>query len=408
MGGQGEEGGDVEGIELMNGDCLDVMRGMDAASVDAIVTDPPYGISFMGADWDSFGGSTGRESVEERQKKSTDYAKANKGAPRYGNSGKHIKDGELSEFQKAMTPIFAEALRVAKPGAHLLCFGGTRTFHRMACAIEDAGWEIRDTVMWTYGSGFPKSMDVSKAIDKAAGAEREKVRGGKGPAYQRCIGNTRPWMFEENHMIDGPTPATEAAARWQGWGTCLKPAWEPVIMARKPLDGTVARNVLEHGTGALNIDGCRVPTKDVISYGSANIGNGNIYGQCKSGVKSKQHDAGRFPANLVHDGSDEVGELMGDAERYFYCAKASKVDRGEFNDHPTVKPNALMRWLVRLVCPPGGTVLDPFMGSGSTGLACIDEGMRFVGIERDAHYIDIARRRMEGRQPTLGLEATDD
>lgn len=370
---------------ILRGDCLDRMGELEDGSVDAIVTDPPYGLEFMGKDWDN---------------------------------------------NVPGVAYWSEALRVAKPGAHLLCFGGTRTFHRMACAIEDAGWEIRDCIMWVYGSGFPKSMDVSKAIDKALGAKREKVDGGKGPAYQRSIGNTRPWMFEENHQIDGPVPATAAAAAaWDGWGTCLKPAWEPIIVARKPLDGTVAHNVMTYGTGAINIDGCRVGTEEITTRGGDKFPK--LYGTFNTCDETKH--IGRFPANLVHDGSDEVLALFpdsncgknghtlhhtdghrnsfgafnnqegvvtyrhggnGSAARFFYCAKASKADRGEGNDHPTVKPNALMRWLVRLVCPQGGTVLDPFMGSGSTGVAAMDEAMLFVGIDKDEHYCDVAEQRI--------------
>jgi site-specific DNA-methyltransferase (adenine-specific) len=221
----------------------------------------------------------------------------------------------------------------------------------------------------TGNSGFPKSMDVSKAIDKKHGAD--------------------------------------AAAQWQGWGTCLKPAWEPIIVARKQLDGTVAHNVMTYGTGGINIDGCRVPTNEyIITNGVSKEvqdrqGIYGSYGEKKTGQTNGQK-LGRFPANLVHDGSQEVLELFpNDSGRFFYCAKASKKDRGEGNDHPTVKPNALMRWLVRLVCPQGGIVLDPFMGSGSTGVACIQEGMRFVGIDMDEHYCDIARKRIVNEPLTV-------
>lgn len=449
---------------------MDVMRSMPDNSIDAIITDPPYGLSFMGAKWDSFGGSTGRETVEERQRKSKEYAKRNNGAPRCGNSHKHApKDGEMAAFQAAMTPVFEEALRVAKPGAHLLCFGGTRTFHRMACAIEDAGWEVRDCVMWVYGSGFPKSMDVSKAIDKALGAEREKVR---VPANEvrnpKSInsghgveGGDRPWMKKAlevgYHEKDGNVPATDVAARWYGWGTCLKPAWEPIIVARKPLDGTVAHNVLTWGVGALNIDACRVPTDETVENHSRSADAAKSKGKYGNSSAQETHQTngqklGRFPANLVHDGSQMVLDLFpqsngqqgkvagtepsrtGDngiyghygprnefvprndsgsaarffnelrdgeesadrtytdrggtnfaakpgkrreptsADRFFYCAKASKKDRGEGNNHPTVKPQALMEWLVKLVTPEGGVVLDPFMGSGTTGVACANLG----------------------------------
>ena len=359
-------------FSVMNSDCLDAMRKMNDGSIDAIVTDPPYGLAFMGAKWDSFNGRNGRQTTEERQAEGRRYADENKGAPRYGNShGKKVTRGEMLAFQESMTPIFAEALRVTKCGGYMLCFGGTRTFHRLACAIEDAGWTIRDTIMWVYGSGFPHGMDVSKAIDKALGAKRRVVGEHPNPAGNKAGGNSLnlsvTGMPDKAYVTE---PATDEAKAWDGWNTQLKPAWEPVIVAQKPLDGTVAHNVMTHGVGAMNIDGCRVPTSD-------------------------KESLGRFPANLVHDGSDEVLELFpNDSGRFFYCAKASKKDRGEGNNHPTIKPNALMRYLVRLVCRKGGTVLDPFMGSGSTGVACIQEGMRFVGIDMDEHYCDIAARRI--------------
>jgi len=359
---------------IHHGDCREVMATLDAESVDAIVSDPPYGLSFMGKGWDH-----GVPGVE----------------------------------------FWAEALRVAKPGAHLLAFGGTRTYHRLACAIEDAGWEIRDCVMWVYGSGFPKS-----------------------------------------HNLKG---------EWQGWGTALKPAWEPIIVARKPLVGTVAENVLTHGTGGINVDGCRVAGPKHTQSTSHAGGQHGRYGSLPA--RGPQVDAGngRWPANLIHDGSEEVVGLFphgagasapvrgseqsttgqngilghfnrvpgpfhgdsGSAARFFYCAKASKADRDEGceglpqtikqsvahgdkrhgtlpytnepremnprprgNHHPTVKPTDLMRYLCRLVTPPGGVVLDPFTGSGSTGKAATLEGFWFIGIEREAEYVEIAKARI--------------
>lgn len=379
--------------KIINTNCLDAMSQMQSGEIDAIVTDPPYGLSFMGANWD------------------------------------HNVPG---------VAYWSECLRVAKPGAHLLCFGGTRTFHRLMCAIEDAGWEIRDTIMWVYGSGFPKSMNVSKAIDKTLGAKRTVVGEIKKlDSYGYDSNNTYGGGPDHNGIMEITAPATSESAEWEGWGTCLKPAWEPIIVARKPLDGTVAHNVMTYGTGAINIDGCRIPTSDVLSFGSRQIGDGVKYGKCTPTTEGKQNDKGRFPANLVHDGSQEVVGLFpvtkgqkapvkgiepsrdardgifptfgpinafeprdgySSAARFFYCAKASKRDRGEGNDHPTVKPNALMRWLVRLVCPQGGMVLDPFMGSGSTGVACIQEGMRFVGVEMKEHYCEIAENRIGAAQ----------
>ena len=397
-------------VELLHGDCRAVMAGLPAASVDAVVCDPPYGLSFMGKDWD------------------------------HGVPG---------------VAFWSAALRVAKPGAHLLAFGGTRTFHRLAVAIEDAGWEIRDTVMWVYGSGFPKSHDVGKGIDKAAGAEREVV--GRASAAGAFSHNGPHSAFSHDaparDNIDITVPATAAAQQWDGWGTALKPAWEPIIVARKALEGTVAANVLAHGTGALNIDGCRVEylaDERVQTFwnnrGGATINAAESVGVIpRTGEDAYDASKGRWPANLIHDGSDEVlagfpqsgasksggkagwqdqyvggtykpiertgyDEPAGSAARFFYCAKASKADRDEGNMHPTVKPTALMRYLCKLVTPPAGTVLDPFMGSGSTGKAARMDGFGFIGIEQDADYIAIARARIahalqshETRQHTLAL-----
>ena len=386
-----------------HGDCREVMATLDAASVDAVVCDPPYGLSFMGKGWD------------------------------------HGVPGE--EF-------WTEALRVAKPGSHLLAFGGTRTFHRLACAIEDAGWEIRDCVMWVYGSGFPKSHDVSKAIDKAAGAEREVVGVSSvtGARHSRTMddgnkGTRRTYQNDEPVVNSITAPATEAARQWSGWGTALKPAWEPIIVARKPLCGTVADNVLTHGTGGINVDGCRVGIDGGTAKGNPPKHESNgIYGHGINGACDiLDIGKGRWPANVIHDGSDEVVGLFpqrdggsfpaargpqtiygngkglpavvgtpprqmndsGSAARFFYCAKASKADRSADNRHPTVKPTALMRYLCRLVTPPGGTVLDPFTGSGSTGKAAVLEGFDFVGIEREAEYVEIARARIAAAVPEM-------
>lgn len=385
--------GELRSPHLLPGDCAEQMRALADNSIDAIVTDPPYGLSFMGKNWD------------------------------------HGVPGEM---------FWREALRIAKPGAHLLAFGGTRTYHRLACAIEDAGWEIRDCCFWCYGSGFPKSMDVSKAIDKMKGVERKKIRNPN--PHKSAIGTNAFGDYKGDDIIQ-PFPAPPEAAAWQGWGTCLKPAVEPIVIARKPLEGTVAANVLKYGTGAINIDGCRVPTSDNLNggaYAKSGKHRDDGWGYQRGGAGEYKQPEGRFPANLVHDGSDEVVALFpeskgqqasvtgdepshpaggvcygeyggrhefakrgdsGSAARFFYCAKASKRDRGEGNDHPTVKPNDLMRWLVRLVCPKGGTVLDPFMGSGTTGVAAIQEGMNFVGIERDPHYYEIASRRVAAAKP---------
>jgi len=364
---------------IIEGDCREVMAVMDAESVDSIVTDPPYGLSFMGKGWD-------------------------RGVP-----------GE--EF-------WTEALRVAKPGAHLLAFGGTRMVHRLAVAIEDAGWEIRDRIHWVYGSGFPKSMNVAKAIDATllvgnsgtrALRQTEQETGGK--PYQLkgrnngILGEPRTYDRKEWE------PTTKEAQQWHGWGTALKPAVEPIILARKPLAGTVAANVLEHGTGAINVDGCRVDMGDEYdpakvqrqqAKGTANI-SGAFGAESLVGKEIATYKpGGRWPANLIHDGSDEATAGMGDAERYFYCPKASKKDRGPDNKHPTVKPTELMAYLCRLVTPPGGTVLDPFNGSGSTGKAAIREGFNYIGIEIDHEYAEIARGRISAEEGSPSRYRSDE
>lgn len=296
--------------------------------------------------------------------------------------------------------IWAECLRVLKPGGHLLAFAGTRTQHRMAVRIEDAGFEIRDMIAWVYGSGFPKSLDVSKAIDKAAGVEREVVGSKLGRPGMAKDGRNQSFDSSVNTYGGGgilstdiTAPATDAARQWQGWGTALKPSLEPLTVARKPLIGTVAANVLAHGTGALNIDGCRVGEPFVSSGGAAGFSAAKGWNENSMGEHEPKEVPGRWPANLIHDGS-EPADLLGEAARFFYCAKASKKDRDEGNVHPTVKPTDLMRYLCRLVTPPGGVVLDPFMGSGSTGKAAMLEGFRFIGIEREAEYVEIARARI--------------
>jgi hypothetical protein len=405
-------------VTLHLGDCLEVMRAMPDASVDAVVTDPPYGLSFMGKRWD---------------------------------------------YDVPSVEVWAECLRVLKPGGHLLAFAGTRTQHRMAVRIEDAGFEIRDLIMWVYGSGFPKSLDVSKAIDRAAGAEREVVGTKLGlPGYSLTDGAPGGVAMEGNvngSLRNGAAecaitaPATPEAQQWSGWGTALKPALEPITMARKPLQGTVAANVLAHGTGGLNVDGCRVgvdpadPVNSATYHAKPLVAYGKFASKENGEARSMAPPpAGRFPANLIHDGSDEVVGLFpqttngggfqqgmiqrsrtynvangveaerirdayerdsgGSAARFFYTAKASRDDRSDGNTHPTVKPTDLMRYLCRLVTPPGGTVLDPFMGSGSTGKAAMLEGFEFIGIEREPQYFAIAEQRITraaaaGYQPSL-------
>lgn len=361
---------------LIHADCLEALRHLPDSSVDSVVTDPPYGLSFMGKKWD---------------------------------------------YDVPSVDIWLECLRVLKPGGHLLSFAGSRTYHRIACAIEDAGFEIRDTIAWVYGSGFPKSYDISKGIDKQAGAEREVVGAGKYANRGRVNGNNQCSVGDSKNSFL-TAPATPEAQLWDGWGTALKPALEPITVARKPIEGTVAANVLKWGTGAINIDGCRVPS----NRKDTRHGGGKNFSSYEFNPDAKGYDLpdGRFPANLIHDGSDEVLELTGSAARFFYCAKASKAERNmgcegmmpvrdadrakddgaggnnpKQNHHPTVKPLALMRYLVRLVTPPNGTVLDPFLGSGTTAIAAVLEGRDWIGIEREAEYCDIARARIAAAEP---------
>jgi site-specific DNA-methyltransferase (adenine-specific) len=371
---------------LHTGDCREVMATLPAESVDAIVCDPPYGLSFMGKGWD------------------------------HGVPG---------------VDFWVEALRVLKPGGHLIAFGGTRTYHRLAVAIEDAGFEVRDCLMWLYGSGFPKSHDVSKAMDKQAGAERfEGARVWQG-------GNRSGGIVKDNEneltseRIIYDAPITDLAKEWHGWGTALKPAYEPAILARKPLRGTVADNVAQWGVGGLNIDGCRVGYQGKAPTGSGNESNVVVYGHYKGTGGNETSPLGRWPANVILDeeaaAALDAQSGVGGASRFFYTAKASRSEReaglgwhektkfrnmngqqrkdGTFqewvpepteraNHHPTVKPIALMRYMIRLVAPRGAVVLDPFMGSGSTGCAAMVEGMQFVGIDITPEYVDIARRRL--------------
>lgn len=409
---------------ILQGDVIDMLRTLPDESVDAVVTDPPYELGFMGKGWDSRG----------------------------------------IAYNPAM---WSEVLRVLKPGGHLLSFGGSRTYHRMAVAVEDGGFEIRDQIQWIFGSGFPKSLNVSKAIDSAAGEDRMVV--GK---YKRPDGTDRDyedWKISSGEWKDGSgfdpskrdltEPTTDAAKQWDGWGTALKPAHEPIVVARKPFKGTVAANVLAYGTGAINIAGCRVEGEAVPIN---RLEEWSGFGQMKRpDYEQTMNTAGRWPANVIHDGSDEVlaafpdrqvnqpsgisrgetsgyqrgwgdhtplgfGDVFGSAARFFYAAKASREDRNEGceefdkkplnwssgtqspgtfqaegtdrtsrNNHPTVKPTDLMRYLCRLVTPPGGTVLDCFMGSGSTGKAALYEGFEFIGIDEDADYCVIAKARMD-------------
>jgi len=336
---------------LHHGNNLDILPTIPDNSIDSIVTDPPYELGFMGKKWDASGIAY---SVD----------------------------------------LWTECLRVLKPGGHLLAFGGTRTYHRMTVAIEDAGFEIRDSIHWLYGSGFPKSLDVSKAIDKAAGAEREVVGRDGRSANESWLGTAK--RGETGFGIgewDITAPATDAAKRWEGWGTALKPAHEPIVLARKPLDGTVANNVLQHGTGALNIDGCRIPTDD--RFGGGAKGTSGFADGYEHDGWTPGNTSGRWPANVIID--DWITDTEDDWPRYFYCAKPSKAERntGADNKHPTVKPLALMRYLIRLITPPDGIVLDPFAGSGTTLAAAIIEGHHPIGIELTDDYLPIIHGRCQ-------------
>ena len=463
-------------MHIHNEDCLNGMKEIPENTIDAIVTDPPYGLKFMGKEWD------------------------------HGIPG---------------IPFWQEALRVSKPGAHMLAFGGTRTHHRLMVAIEDAGWEIRDCLMWVYGSGFPKSLDVSKAIDKLGGignpilqematvlkSAREsrnltipqadalfcesstawcwyEGRMYKGrfiiqpPNKERADIISKAWVetsnvFEKMYLVgdkigevthqrgggeigdyakmvgskgvpitcDVTELVSSSAKQWSGWGTALKPSWEPIILCRKPLEGTVAENVQKWGVGGINIDGCRVVKQDGdrTEYGVNGIvrrTDNNVFGK-QSGIIQFDGTRGRFPANLIHDGSDEVLELFpesktsvckpvncntdgstsfdcmrgnrpergynesGTAARFFYCAKASKSERnlglpeGTTNKHPTVKPLSLIEYLIKLISVGDSIVLDPFMGSGTTGIACFRLGRKFVGYELDNESFITAKARFE-------------
>jgi site-specific DNA-methyltransferase (adenine-specific) len=486
-------------VTIHHGDCREVLATIEGNSVDALVTDPPYGLEFMGKEWDKLGCASDTNGFH-RKKHDADVGRANvfgrtsRTSPEYklggagiektaksaGGFGKNSATNENAfaaariRYGKSVANIqewhrlwAVEALRVLKPGAHALVFGGTRTHHRLMCGLEDAGFEIRDCVLnllasdekfirlwstltdeqraalaevlnghglstmlgWLYGSGFPKSLDVSKSIDKAAGVERETISEGK----------------------------PGAANQWAGWGTALKPAWEPIIIARKPLEGIVAENVLKYGTGALNIDGCRVGFNGDVDEREAKsknqpskFGSGPMTNQIfgKFNRDRDNYDAqGRWPANLIHDGSDEVvsgfpqtkgighhprergsGGLgcdghagqrdlverfgdVGSAARFFYTPKASGVDRGNKTDlalplfgieeekfrntHPTVKPVALMEYLIKLVTRPNAVLLDCFLGSGSTLVAAKRLGRQAIGIESDEDSCLIAVRRVE-------------
>jgi len=416
---------------ILTGNCLEVLKDVPDNSIDAVVTDPPYGLSFMGKKWD---------------------------------------------YDVPSVEIWREVLRVLKPGGHVLSFGGTRTYHRMVVNIEDAGFEIRDQIQWIYGSGFPKSLNIGKAIDKAAGVELEIVGNGRSGS------NSRAYQAEEKTTA-GTYHQTKSNKEWQGWGTALKPANEPICLARKPLDGTVAANVEKWGVGGINVDGTRIGTEQVTDYFQEQSEKGRAgRGQHKSTAMNELRGSnlvngfstGRWPANVIFDEEaaamlDEQSGVLksgalkpyttvntsktsiaydgtktwtgdasyGGASRFFYVAKASKRERnaglegmpfktndthnnpsrmvgasaakakakmdtsgtaGNQNHHPTVKPIKLMEYLVKMITPPNGIVLDPFAGSGSTGVAAVGLGFDFIGIEMSEEYAAIATKRIEAAQ----------
>lgn len=386
-------------VVVHHGDCRFVMTEMPDASVDAIVTDPPYGLDFMGREWDRPG-----EMVGTARGISGGFQRFPPGVkrPEYAKSDPHA-------FQRWAESWAVEALRVLKPGGHLIAFGGTRMYHRLACGIEDAGFELRDLIAWLYGQGFPKSVDVSKAIDKAAGAEREVV----GTRTKRGLGGSHvlaqdSWTQAQVGPIELEItkPATLEAEEWDGFGTALKPAIEPCAFARKPLEGTIVGNVLEHGTGAINIDACRVAYIDADDLAAAQAKNpgrdgelvtSNVYGADRP--QQRVNEAGRHPANVMLD--EYAAALLDSDARFFFVAKPTAEEKGATNLHETVKPIALMRELVRLVVPPGGLVLDPFAGSGTTLLAARREGFRAIGIEMTEKYLPMIADRLNDEPVTL-------
>ena len=416
-------------MKILHGNNIELLKTLPDNSVDSVVTDPPYGLSFMNKKWD---------------------------------------------YDVPSVELWKEVYRVLKHGGHILSFGGTRTYHRMVVNMEDAGFEIRDQIMWLYGSGFPKSLNIGKAIDKLQGNEREDL----GKSLVTRLNIPKNDIYEAG-IRGKECRITKGNSEWEGWGTALKPANEPICLARKPLsEKSIAENVLKWGTGGINIDGCRINFQNDedrkestaknqhADFGTKPMTNNNVYGDY-SMIQPKNYDPqGRFPANVIHDGSDEVlkgfpethkagnkkdmnknldynatsykfsnaknpaiiGDNGGSASRFFYCAKASKSDRDDGlttqpksikgrdegqdktsiaykarptprqNIHPTVKPTELMRYLCRLITPPNGIVLDPFMGSGSTGKGAILEGFDFIGMELDAEYVEIAKARISHSQ----------
>ena len=412
---------------LLNGDCIEQMQKLkdEGKQIDSVVTDPPYHLTSIVERYGKEGSAPAKDKDGLYQRQAR------------GFMGKEWDGGDIA-FR---TDTWKLAYDLLKPGGYLLAFSASRNYHRMAVAIEDAGFEIRDQIMWIYGSGFPKSLNIGKAIDKRLGNEREVIGKGK-PMSSLGV------MHDDDWQSDSEYNETKGNSEYDGWGTALKPAHEPIVMARKPLEGTNIDNVLKYGTGGINIDGCRIQGDDI--GGERKITNrkprdeNNVWTDNNSGMKQESNhfaDAdpkGRYPANLMHDGLQE------DWARYFYCPKTSSAERNRgledftakpmawgnqakaelkrgnldfkgnqgdgskhnkvamrLNTHPTVKPQELMKYLCRLVTPKGGVVLDPFMGSGSTGMAAKDEGFDFIGIEKEKEYFEIAEARIKVSSPLM-------
>ena len=408
----------IGGQQVACGDCVEVMRGLPDNSVDSIVTDPPYGISFMAKDFDSPSKMLGQMSTGHEQRGAFAYG---------GTHSRGYADNDNEIFQAWSERWLTEAFRVLKDGGHLIAFAATRTVHRLAVAVEDAGFEIRDQLGWCYYSGFPKSMNISKQIDRMAGAEREIV------GYQKLTGTARSTPAITSSADGGydikkdqtpiTKPATEEAQYWEGWGTALKPSYEPCVLARKPIaEKNVASQVLKTGTGAINIDACRFgygdpcwigPQEDPKGRSTGGFSNSPIFGSAKSLLENTQSNPqGRWPANLYQcakpsrsEREEGLEDLEGktaaeitnrkEGSAGLKNARAGRTLQGEVkNFHPTVKPVNLMRWLIRLVTPPNGLVLEPFLGSGTTGVASSLEGFRSIGIEKEESYSDICLQRI--------------
>jgi site-specific DNA-methyltransferase (adenine-specific) len=484
-------------IDIRLGDCLEVLKTIPDNSIDSVVTDPPYGLGFMNKEWDSpekLRALTQRESDRSAERKAEGKSPTDAPFSKSVPPGLAIKGAKEGKWFQEWCELWAvECLRILKPGGHILSFSAPRTYHRMATAFEDAGFEIRDQLMWVFGSGFPKSHNIGKAIQKQSGDIKViGTKQGAGTTGKSYISNNEEYVDGEKGVFKKEYDEIEINNDWEGWGTALKPAHEPIVMARKPLsEKSIAENVLKHGTGGINIDGSRIPFEDTKNAATnPKFRKENNYkmpepGQESNGAvkftssKNEYDTSGRFPANIIFD--EEAGQLLdeqsgisksvktekrglrhsgrhggladnksnlkegtdtprghndkGGASRFFYCPKAAKKDRNEGldnfadrpsqlnsggigrkisvekrleengenaptmkNNHPTVKPTDLMRYLINLVTPPNGTILDPFMGSGSTGKAAVRCGVNFIGIEKEQEYMDIASARIEHEQ----------